>query len=122
MTEFPKWLYKDGAAQLVADAAAERALGPGWAENPSGQPDAPLTGMAAPAPSPSLPVAYEPVEYPKWLYQAGSPAVLVKDASEAGALGPGWYEDPDTAARMAQTVAPSMETPQPAKRAAKPKG
>lgn len=33
--EYPKWLYKpDGAAVLVDDAEAERALGDGWYATP----------------------------------------------------------------------------------------
>jgi hypothetical protein len=59
-------------------------------------------------PTPAGPVGV--VEYPKWVFHREEAPVIVKDAAQQEALGPGWYDTPAC-----------EDTPEPAAAAAKPK-
>lgn len=67
MSQYPKWLYHASQEpRIVADEAAHKALGPGWAESPADAKAAPAAPKAAPIAEP------QPEPEPETLHELGA--------------------------------------------------
>lgn len=102
--EYPKWMYavSGSGAQIVNDAAEEKALGKDFSPNKPGH----KAVEAVYTEDSSAPVF---AEFPKWKYHALKPGVIVSSAKEESALGAGWH-DTQAAAKEAAMPDPVLSS------------